>query len=193
MEPTMQPLSNSDPEDTKPLPTGVEPKTKTRSKSPGSRRVSPGGDGGGAVATKNRLLKGRVFELESRLRETEEELEYYIDFYKKTKKATASDRGYGSAGSRRRGQRSGYSQGAVHKQVVAGVEEANDPLDAAGAEDREYASEATTSDSDLDDGAPAAPGNENYTGECAFLFCLRPAVLSLVFSLDNTLSSTSVR
>lgn len=189
----MQPLSNSDPEDTKPFPTGVEPKMKTISKSPGLRRASPGGDDGGAVAAKNRLLKGRVFELENRLRETEEELEYYIDFYKQTKKATASDRGYGSAGSRRRGQRSGSAQYVVHKQAVAGGEEANDPLNAAEAEDREDASEATTSDSDLDDGAPAAPGNENYTGECACLFCLRPVVLSSVFSLENTLSSTRVR
>lgn len=210
MEPAMQPFSKSDPERTKSLPTGVEPNPKTRSKSPGLRRASPGGDGGGTtttttttnsstttVAAKNRLLKNRVFELENRLRETEEELEYYIDFYKQTKKATASDRGYGTSGSRSRGQRSGSARDAAHKKVAAEGEEANDPLNAAGAEDGENASEATTSDSDLDDGAPAAPGNENYTGEFSFCLFFRGLLCRLrCLSLENIvymLGSTSGR
>lgn len=38
-------------------------------------------------------LEARVFELENRLRETEEELQFYFEFFKKAKKAEAGGSG----------------------------------------------------------------------------------------------------
>lgn len=88
-------------------------------------------------------LSARVFDLENRLRETEEELEYYFDFYKKA----------------RRGKRGGTTNASNRRDGLSDTRKSEKKGDGeretAGARDDD-------SDSDLEDGA--APGNQNYTG-----------------------------
>lgn len=80
-------------------------------------------------------LQARVFELENRLRETEEELEFYFEFFKKAK-------------------RSGQTSGTSSKQQREEQEQHSSSQIDHGDED--------TDDSDLDG---EAPSNANYTGE----------------------------
>lgn len=88
-------------------------------------------------------LRARVFELENRLRETEEELEFYFTFYKKAKRAGSVAGANTAAGdiNPTKNKNSGESKPAM-------VSEGD-----------------SDSDSELDDGA--APGNAYYAGERA--------------------------
>ncbi|CAM9270672.1 unnamed protein product [Ectocarpus sp. 12 AP-2014] len=62
------------------------------------------------VVEERDLLKSRVFELENRLRETEEELEYYFEFFKKTKRGGRASAAAAAAGGRTDGQQQQQQQ-----------------------------------------------------------------------------------
>lgn len=96
----------------------------------------------------NKRLQARVFELENRLRETEEELEFYFTFYKKAKRAasatTAGDNTVSSTPhSKRRTDASGEASAKTGEAAATGAD--------------------SDSESGPEDGA--APINVNYTGE----------------------------
>lgn len=91
-----------------------------------------------AVEDERDRMSARIFELENRLRETEEELEYYFEFYRKTKKGQ-------NAGNGSSEQKLGKASAAV-----SAAREGDDESDASsGTED--------------DDGS--APDNEDDAGE----------------------------
>lgn len=116
---------------------GAQPDTTTGAAADNEQR---------SVAEERDRLSARVFELENRLRETEEELEYYFDFYKKSKRGKCGTSKWGRSSARSSQSRRTTSSN------VAGV----GGQEAGGGESDEW-------DSDLEDGA--APGNLNYTGE----------------------------
>lgn len=54
-----------------------------------------------AVEDERDRMSAKIFELENRLRETEEELEYYFEFYRKTKKGQNAGSGSSEQKSRK--------------------------------------------------------------------------------------------
>lgn len=113
-------------------------------------------------------LSSRVFELENRLRETEEELEYYSNFYKKTKKENGGDASGGSRSSSggAQQQQSSTSSSALAT-MESGAHHVREQPAAPALREGEVRGESDCcSDSDLEDGA--APVNRNYTGESSF-------------------------
>lgn len=110
------------------------------------------------------VLRARVFELENRLRETEEELEYYFKFYQKAKKEKS------------RGSTPGASSSNKQQPSTRGVSKNRDGGDMPGRASEESQARSDSSDSDVEDGA--APGNQNYTGESTTATPPRRAPLS---------------
>ncbi|CAM9741659.1 unnamed protein product [Ectocarpus sp. 13 AM-2016] len=102
----------------------VPPGKSTSQATNGSNSGVRGSGGGGAdktaadddtlnlteVLEERELLKSRVFELENRLRETEEELEYYFEFFKKTKRGGRASAAAAAAGGRTDGQQQRQQQ-----------------------------------------------------------------------------------
>lgn len=93
MEPTAR-LSQSEPENTSRQAASSSSDAPNGDREDAGASVKPGlksreGEGSRAAARKelNSRLEARVFELENRLRETEEELQYYFEFFKQAKKA----------------------------------------------------------------------------------------------------------
>lgn len=115
------------------------PSDGTNTPNNGGRSSTGGGNSSGDKATDDTCdqLKARVFELENRLRETEEELEFYFEFFKKAKRG-----GQASGTSSKQQQRQQEQQ----QQSSSKVDQRDDDTD----------------DSDLDG---EAPSNANYTGE----------------------------
>lgn len=108
-----------------------------------------------AAQEDNKRLTARVFELENRLRETEEELEFYFTFYKKAKRAaggSGSSAGNTPTKTRRHVAGGSGAIGAHHQK--GGDQGGRGPV---SAEDEDWDS----SDSD-----GAAPGNAHYAGAC---------------------------
>lgn len=116
-------------------------------------------------------LRSRVFELENRLRETEEELEYYSNFYKKSKRENGGDASGGarsSSGGAQQQQQSSSSSSSSSPTTESspqddGVHHVREQPTATAVREGEVQPESDCSDSDLEDGA--APVNRNYAGE----------------------------
>ena len=103
MEPAAR-LSRAEPEDTSTtfVSSGSDSLSEGKNDVAGAGERSDlnsrkGPEDGASVHSKQELsssrLEARVFELENRLRETEEELQFYFEFFKKAKKAEAGGSG----------------------------------------------------------------------------------------------------
>lgn len=121
----------------------------------------------GSSPTKEEVarLESRVLELEHRLRETEEELEFYFAFFKKTRRAGSSVIGakgassrLGDSASRERSRGNGADQGRKSRgEYFGGIAmEAGWPLNS---------TESETVETDSDSEEDVVLGNANYTGE----------------------------
>lgn len=106
-------------------------------------------------------LETRIFELENRLRETEEELEFYFNFFKKTRRA-------GNAASGSKGVASG-SSGRLRRSHGNGAEQETGLRGRLGEESMasrwSFGAKDLVSDTDSDLEDDEAPVNVNYTGE----------------------------
>lgn len=122
---------------------------------------------GGEKGERDRL-RSRVFHLEKRLRETEEELKYYLDFYKEAKRDSGQEGEYGTNRAPR-GARDGSTNSTSYDSSsgsssgggggVGRIDQTRKDTGAVG-------KEGSGSD-DLNSGSDGgmAPVNQNYTGE----------------------------
>lgn len=110
-----------------------------------------------AIHQDREKLRARVFELENRLRETEEELEFYFTFYKRAKRV-----GGAAVATTATGDTTAVKNNSGGDRQPAG---GSGRTATAAAAPAAVSFDDSESDSDLDDGA--APGNAYYSGERA--------------------------
>lgn len=110
-------------------------------------------------------LETRILELESKLREMEEELEFYFNFFKKTKRAGTSVKTSKTVTSS-----SGELKLSAREDSPDGDSKSGGPREHKGSQAsgsfENTGSELSDSDSDLEDGVVS--GNVNYAGEFNF-------------------------
>lgn len=117
-------------------------------------------------------LRSRVFELENRLRETEEELEYFSNFYKKIKRENG---GLASQA----GASSGKQQSSSSSTTAKGASKYDDhATEQRTGEEKTQQPRSDCSDSDLEDGT--APINQNYAGESSVVAVRQQLLLVFV-------------
>lgn len=127
-----------------------------------------------SVKAERDRLRSRVFELENRLRETEEEVEYFSNLYKKFKKENG---GLAS----KAGASSGKKPSSRSFTTAEGASKGDGDHHATEQRTREEKTQqpkSDCSDSDLEDGT--APVNRNYAGEGCVVAVWQQLLLLLI-------------